>query len=168
MDRERKFSAARRESRSIRHGSAFATSESLDTHQESAVILWHDLNFWTAAGQLGIGVMAGMAIGIILKRMRRTSRTSARRDGRMCPRCGAPSLQRVHGATAQGALGVISGHSAYVCARCHWPASGRRKNIRIASEAIGQVGASRSSRKTCSRNARSRNARSRKAPKSSR
>ena len=86
------------------------------------MILWHDLNFWTAAGQLGIGVMAGMAIGLILKRMRRTSRTSARRDGRMCPRCGAPSLQRVHGATAQGALGVMSGHSDYVCTRCHWPA----------------------------------------------
>jgi ketosteroid isomerase-like protein/predicted RNA-binding Zn-ribbon protein involved in translation (DUF1610 family) len=103
-------------------GSDFATLLGLDAHQEAAVILWHDLNFWTAVGQLGIGVMAGLAVGIILQRVRRLARSSTRRTALVCPRCGAQSLQRSQVASAQAALGVAASQSKYVCARCGWPA----------------------------------------------
>ena len=85
------------------------------------MILWQDLNFWTAVGQLGIGVMAGLAVGLVLQRMRRLSRASNRRRGLLCPRCRTESLQRARSATAQATLGV-AGQSKYECTRCGWPA----------------------------------------------
>jgi ketosteroid isomerase-like protein len=88
------------------------------------VILFQDLNFWTAVGQLGMGAMAGIAVGVILRRVRTIARPP-RRDSRICPGCGAPALQRVRGTSAQRAMSMFTRRATYACMRCDWPAAPR-------------------------------------------
>ena len=73
------------------------------------MILWQDLNFWTAVGEVGVGILFGLAVGILAKRMTRMARPSANPGhGRTCPGCGTPSLRRVRGTAAQRALSVFT------------------------------------------------------------
>ncbi len=94
-----------------------------DSHKESTVILFQNLNFWTAVGQIGLGLMFGVAVGIVLKRVTRLARPPLTRpEERICPGCGTPSLQRVRGTCTQRALSVITRKWPYACMRCPWPA----------------------------------------------
>jgi len=91
------------------------------------VILWHDLNFWTAVGQIGMGVMAGMLLGAVIRRAARMAQPPViPSKDRMCPACGAPSLRRIRGGSPRRLFGVLTGRWAYSCVRCDWPATPRR------------------------------------------
>lgn len=90
------------------------------------MILWHDLNFWTAVGQMGIGILAGMMIGAIIRRARRMSHPPAiPSKDRMCPACGAPALRRVRGGSPRRLFSALTGRWSYACSRCNWPAVSR-------------------------------------------
>ena len=90
------------------------------------MILFQNLNFWTAVGQIGIGLMFGVAVGVVLKRVTRLFRPPLTRpEERICPGCGTPSLQRVRGTSTQRALSVITRKWPYACMRCDWPAVSR-------------------------------------------
>jgi ketosteroid isomerase-like protein len=99
-------------------------SPSNDSFQESTVILFQDLNFWTAVGQIGMGAMAGIAVGVVLKRVRYIARPP-RRESRICPGCGAPALQRVRGTSAQRVISMFTRQAPYACMRCDWPTAPR-------------------------------------------
>jgi ketosteroid isomerase-like protein len=86
------------------------------------VILWKDLTFWTAVGQLGLGVLAGLAIGIVLREARRFARPPATHpEGGLCPACGARSLRRVRGSAVQRVVAVFTRRWPSGCRRCGWP-----------------------------------------------
>jgi ketosteroid isomerase-like protein len=88
------------------------------------VILWQELTFWTAVGQLGIGALVGLTIGVIVRRARRRARPGlAPAEGRICPACGAPSLRRVRRSSTQRLLRVFTRQRPYVCLRCEWPSA---------------------------------------------
>ncbi len=93
-----------------------------DSHREFKVILWQDLNFWTAVGEIGVGILFGVAVGILAKRMTRFTRPPAYPGhSRICPGCGTPSLRRVRGTAAQRAFSVFTRRWPYACTRCPWP-----------------------------------------------
>ncbi len=93
-----------------------------DSHKEFKVILWQNLNFWTAVGEIGVGILFGVAVGILAKRMTRLTRPPAYPGhGRICPGCGTPSLRRVRGTASQRALSVFTRRWPYACTRCPWP-----------------------------------------------
>jgi ketosteroid isomerase-like protein len=98
------------------------------------VILFHDLNFWTAVGQIGIGVMAGMALGAIVRRARRLALPPAipSRD-RICPACGAPALRRFRGASHRRLFSAVTGRWPYRCVRCNWPEAPKVERARAVS-----------------------------------
>jgi ketosteroid isomerase-like protein len=86
------------------------------------VILWQNLNFWTAVGEIGVGIMSGVAVGILAKRMMRITRPPAYPGhSRICPGCGTPSLRRVRGTAAQRAFSLFTRRLPYACTRCPWP-----------------------------------------------
>jgi ketosteroid isomerase-like protein len=86
------------------------------------VILWKDLTFWTAVGQLGIGMLAGLAIGMIVREARRFVRPPATHpEGGICPACGARSLRRVRGSAVQRVVAVFTRRWPSACRRCGWP-----------------------------------------------
>jgi ketosteroid isomerase-like protein len=94
------------------------------------VILWQDLNFWTAVGQVAIGVMVGVIAGVVLRRLSLLAQPSVSQpQRRVCPACGTLSLQRVRGTFVQRAISTITRRWPYACTRCDWPASAspRRK-----------------------------------------
>lgn len=88
------------------------------------MILFQDLNFWTAVGQIGMGAMAGIAVGVILRKVRYVARPP-RRESRICPGCGAPALQRVRGTSTQRAISMFTRQAPYACMRCDWPTAPR-------------------------------------------
>jgi ketosteroid isomerase-like protein len=96
------------------------------------VILWHNLNFWTAVGQIAIGVLAGMLLGAFVRRARRLADPpTIPSKERLCPSCGSTTLRRVRGAFPRGLLSNLTGTWRYTCERCEWPARpqavGRRR-----------------------------------------
>jgi ketosteroid isomerase-like protein len=88
------------------------------------VILFKDLNFWTAVGQIFMGAMAGVAVGVILTKVRYVARPP-RRSSRICPGCGAPALQRVRGTATQRVISILTRQAPYACMRCDWPTAPR-------------------------------------------
>ena len=99
------------------------------------MILWYDLNFWTAVGQIGMGVMAGMTLGAIVRRATRLALPPAipSRD-RICPACGAPALRRYRAvASYRRVFSAVTGRWPYRCVRCNWPATpqpvGRKRAV---------------------------------------
>lgn len=86
------------------------------------MILWQNLNFWTAVGEIGVGILFGVAVGILVKRMTRLTRPPAYpSNSRICPGCGTLSLRRVRGTATQRALSLFTRRWPYTCTRCPWP-----------------------------------------------
>jgi ketosteroid isomerase-like protein len=91
------------------------------------VILWRDLTFWTAVGQLGVGIIAGLAIGLIAREARHLARPplTPLPDGGICPACGSRSVRRIHGASADRVVSIFTRRWPYGCRRCGWLSTSR-------------------------------------------
>jgi ketosteroid isomerase-like protein len=86
------------------------------------VIVFQDLTLWTAIAQLGLGLMAGVIVGAIVKRMTSLEPRSAYAGPhRVCPACNAPALRPVRGTAAQRVIRTITRKWPYACTRCDWP-----------------------------------------------
>ena len=87
------------------------------------MILWEDLTFWTAIGQLALGLLAGLTVGIILREARRLvlPPITPLPEGGICPACGGHSLRRFRGSLARRVVSVFTRRWPYHCRRCGWP-----------------------------------------------
>ena len=80
--------------------------------------------------QLGLGLMAGVIVGAIVKRMTSVeTHTPPPGARRICPACGAPALRPVHGSAAQRAIRTVTRKWPYACTRCDWPHAARKKPV---------------------------------------
>jgi ketosteroid isomerase-like protein len=88
------------------------------------VVLWQSLTFWTAVGQLAIGVLAGSIIAVAVRKARMMARPPApQAHDRICPGCGTPSLRRIRGSFLRRLLSVTTRRWPQVCLRCGWPST---------------------------------------------
>ena len=80
------------------------------------------LTFWTAIGNLGIGVLAGLVIGLIAREAKRLARPAsiALPDGGICPVCKTRSLRRQHYSLPQRIRAVFTDNWPYRCRSCGW------------------------------------------------
>jgi ketosteroid isomerase-like protein len=94
------------------------------------VIVFQDLTLWTAIAQLGLGLMAGVVVGAIVKRVTSLDTASPPSGARrICPACGAPALRPVRGTAAQRAMRTVTRKWPYACTRCDWPHMTRKKPV---------------------------------------
>jgi ketosteroid isomerase-like protein len=99
--------------------------------RESTVVLWQSLTFWTAVGQLAIGVLAGAIIAVAVRKARTFARPPAiQAHDRMCPGCGTPSLRRIRGSFPRRLLSVTTRRWPMVCLRCGWPSTPSTAGVR--------------------------------------
>jgi len=101
-------------------------------------MLGDHLTFWTAVGNLSLGVLAGLVIGLIAREVTRRARPAsiALPDGGICPVCNARSLRRLRYSRTQRIGAVLTGHWPYSCRRCGWIST---SSVRVTERPLAKV-----------------------------
>jgi len=86
------------------------------------VILWENLTFWTAVGNVGLGMLAGLMVGLVVREARRYTRRSSGSPpvAGACPVCGTRSLRRLRRRGFERLARVLTRRWPYGCRRCGW------------------------------------------------
>jgi ketosteroid isomerase-like protein/rubredoxin len=86
------------------------------------VFLAEQLTLWTALGNLSLGVLAGLVIGLIAREVTRRSRPGSidLPDGGICPVCKTRSLRRQRYALPQRLRATFTNTWPYRCRTCGW------------------------------------------------